>query len=89
MSDEEYILYAGRFADELTVRLGKEVDAVPINIADTILKYEIFFNGKLIYCRDISEYDDDKLNALDEYLDYKEHFERHYKRILDEILGRR
>ena len=86
-SSNNCIMRAGKLSQELSDLLGKDVNVVPINISDTILKYEIYTNGIIILCRDIEKYYDDKLNAVDEYLDFKELFEKHYRRVLKEIKG--
>ncbi len=85
-SDEEYIMKAGELALDLSEELDVRVDVVPVNIADSILKYEIYSSGQLVYSSNMDEYYDDMVNAIDEYLDFKEHFEKHYKRILSDIM---
>ncbi|MGC8932213.1 MAG: type VII toxin-antitoxin system MntA family adenylyltransferase antitoxin [Candidatus Methanodesulfokora sp.] len=86
-SDNNCIMKAGKLSQELSDVLGIDVNVVPINIADTILKYEIYVNGITIFCKNIEKYYDDRLNAIDEYLDFKELFKRHYKRVLERIKG--
>lgn len=72
-------------ACRLEESLGIRVDVVAIDMADSLLKYEVFSRGKLLYCRDRDRYLDDRVNAIDEYLDFKPVFERFYRRTVREI----
>ena len=83
---EEYLMYAGGLSDELSMELGRDVDVVPINIADTILRYEVFSRHIPIYVVDEDEYVDDMVNSIDEYLDFKGFFDRMYRDIVDRII---
>lgn len=85
-SDEDRSLEkASDLAYDLEEDLGLKVDVVPLDKADSILKYEVFGSGILVYCIDESRYMDDHVNAVDEYLDFKPHFERFYRRTVREI----
>lgn len=65
--------------------LGVSVDVVPLNISDTIIKYEAYCQGILLFCKDYRRYMDDYVNAIDEYLDFEAIFNRFYKEIVKEI----
>lgn len=65
--------------------LGISVDVVPLNIADTILKYEVYSQGILLFYTDYDEYMDDYVNAIDEYLDFEQTFTRFYESTVREI----
>lgn len=65
--------------------LGVHVDVVPVDVADSVLKYEVFSRGLLLYCRDRARYLDDHVNAVDEFLDFKPLFDRFYERVVREI----
>ncbi|MEM2739708.1 MAG: nucleotidyltransferase domain-containing protein [Candidatus Bathyarchaeia archaeon] len=65
--------------------LGVEVDVVILNSVDTILRYEVFSGGIPILVNDYGEYMDDFVNAIDEYLDFKDDFEVFYRRIVGRI----
>jgi predicted nucleotidyltransferase len=55
---------------EIEGDLGVHVDVVPLNIADTIIKYEAYSQGILLFSMNDNEYMDDFINAVDEYLDF-------------------
>lgn len=61
------------------------VDVVPLNIADTIIKYEVYSQGILLFSMNDNEYVDDFINAVDEYLDFESMFNRFYKLIVMEM----
>lgn len=61
------------------------MDVVPLNVGDTILKYEVYSKGILIFCSDESRFMDDKINAIDMYLDFSHHFEKFYRKTAREI----
>jgi predicted nucleotidyltransferase len=65
--------------------LGMPVDVVPLNIADTIIKYEVYSNGIILFCQDYDEYMDDHINAIDEYMDFEPSFNRFYELTVREI----
>lgn len=65
--------------------LGISVDVVSLNVADTIIKYEAYSQGILLFCRDYRRYMDDYVNAIDEYLDFEPIFNRFYQEVLKEI----
>ncbi|MEM0452798.1 MAG: nucleotidyltransferase domain-containing protein [Ignisphaera sp.] len=65
--------------------LGVSVDVVPLNVADTIIKYEAYSQGILLFCKDYERYIDDYVNAIDEYLDFEPIFNRFYQETLKEI----
>lgn len=73
-------------AMDLEEDIGVKVDVVPLNIADTILKYEAYSGGVLLFCSDRARFIDDKINAIDEYLDFSYHFEKFYRRTVEEIV---
>ena len=79
-SSGDPVKLALELAGEIGRRLGKKVDVVPVELADSILKFEIFWRGVLVYCRNRQRYSDDRVNALDEYLDFAPRFERFYSR---------
>lgn len=85
---KECFMKSGELSSIISEKVGKEVNVVPLNLADSILKYEVFSNGTLIYCKDIEEFRMEWINGIDEYLDFKGMFERHYKRIKKEIFRR-
>ncbi|OYT25913.1 MAG: hypothetical protein B6U95_08305 [Thermofilum sp. ex4484_82] len=72
-------------AMDLEEDMGVKVDVVPLNIADTILKYEVYGRGILLFCSNKSRFIDDKINAIDEYLDFSYHFEKFYRKTVREI----
>lgn len=72
-------------AMDLEEKIGIKIDIVPLNIADTILRYEIYSNGILLFCSDKTRFIDDKINAIDKYLDFSYHFERFYLKTVKEI----
>jgi len=65
--------------------LGMPVDVVPLNIADTIIKYEVYSSGIILFCLDYNEYMDDHINAVDEYMDFEPSFNRFYELTVREI----
>ena len=85
---KEYIIRSGKLSSIISGRIGKETSVVPLNLADSILKYEVYSSGILLYCKDMDEFEDDRLNGIDQYLDFKERFESHYERFKKEILKR-
>lgn len=76
---------AAEIAQRLEGELRASVDVIPLNIADTVLKYEVFSNGVLAFCRDRDRFADDRLNAIDEFLDFKPLFDKFYRRVREEI----
>ena len=73
-------------AMDLEEDMGVKVDVVPLNMADTILKYEVYNKGVLLFCSDKTRFIDDKINAIDEYLDFSYHFEKFYRKTVKEIV---
>ncbi|MEM3630404.1 MAG: nucleotidyltransferase domain-containing protein [Nitrososphaerota archaeon] len=65
--------------------LNTHVDVVPLNIADTIIKYEVYSQGIILFNTNNDIYMDDYINAIDEYLDFEYIFNKFYKIIVDEI----
>ncbi|MGC8577342.1 MAG: type VII toxin-antitoxin system MntA family adenylyltransferase antitoxin [Thermoproteota archaeon] len=65
--------------------LGVHVDVVPLNIADTIVKYEVYNQGIILFCVNNDKYMDDYINAIDEYLDFEHSFNRFYELTIKEI----
>jgi predicted nucleotidyltransferase len=65
--------------------LGVHVDVIPLNIADTIVKYEAYSGGIILFCRDYDRYMDDFINAVDEYLDFEYVFNMFYEITVKEI----
>ena len=84
---EDVIKISQDIAFEIEEKTEIKTEVVPLNIADTVLKYEVYSQGILVYCRDYERYLDDKLNAIDQYLDFQEIFQKHYKRVVREILN--
>jgi len=76
---------ASSLAFQLEESLGRKVDVLPLNIADSVIKYEVFSHGILLYCKDYARYLDDHVNAVDEYLDFQPRFERFYRKTLREL----
>ena len=76
---------AMEIAFDIEEEMDVRVDAVPLNEADTILRYEVYSQGKLLYCLDKGRYMDDFINAVDEYLDFKYHFDKFYEKTLREM----
>ena len=83
---EKPLELAQELAFKIEERTGVKVDVVPLNLADTILRYEVFRDGILAFCRDHNRYWDDKVNSVDKYLDFKRVLDRHYKRVVREIM---
>lgn len=81
----DYVNIALDLAIKLEEVLGRGVDVIPLNIADSIIKYEVFSKGILLYCINYAKYFDDYVNAIDEYLDFKPCFERFYRKSLREL----
>ena len=52
---------------DLEDALGFRVNVVPLNVADAVLRFEVFSRGVLIYCRDYARYLSDKANSVEEY----------------------
>jgi hypothetical protein len=67
---------------KLSIKLNIDVDVIPLNISDTIIKYEVYSNGILLFCKDYNEYMDDHINAIDEYLDFEHVFNKFYEKQL-------
>lgn len=76
---------AAEIAKRLERKLGVRVDVVPLNVADTILKYEVFSSGVLAFCRNRIRFADDKLNAIDEFLDFEPLFDEFYRKVREEV----
>jgi len=83
--DDDYLNKILKIMSNLSIKLNIDVDVIALNIADTIIKYEIYSNGVLIFCRDYNEYMDDYINAIDEYLDFEHVFNKFYEKIVKEI----
>jgi predicted nucleotidyltransferase len=83
--NNDYINKTLRIMSNLSIKLNIDIDIIPLNIADTIIKYEIYSNGILLFCKDYNEYMDDYINAIDEYLDFEHIFNKFYERIVKEI----
>lgn len=81
----DYLKGAFEMASDLEERLGIHVDVVAVNVADTILKYEVFSSGMLLYCENYDEYMDDFINSIDEWLDFQYHFNKFYNRVIKEM----
>jgi len=63
-----------------------DVDVVVLNgLSDSILKYEIYVSGKPLCVNDPVKFFDDKVNAIDEYLDYEPHFRSFFEKALGEL----
>ena len=56
---------------ELEEVLGFRVNVIPLNIADSVLRYEVFSYSVLAYCRDYMRYLRDKASSIDDYLMFK------------------
>jgi predicted nucleotidyltransferase len=82
---DDYLNKTLRIMSKLSIKLNTDVDVIPLNICDTIIKYEIYSNGILLFCKDYNEYMDDHVNAIDEYLDFEYVFNKFYERIVKEI----
>jgi len=82
---DDYLNKTLRIMSKLSIKLNTDVDVIPLNISDTIIKYEIYSNGILLFCKDYNEYIDDHINAIDEYLDFEHVFNKFYERIVKEI----
>ncbi len=82
---DDYLNKTLRIMSKLSIKLNTDVDVIPLNISDTIIKYEIYSNGILVFCKDYNEYIDDHINAIDEYLDFEHVFNKFYERIVKEI----
>jgi len=65
--------------------LGVHVDVIPLNIADTIVKYEAYSQGIVPFSIDNSRYLVDYINAVDEYLDFEYSFNKFYKLTVEEM----
>ena len=85
LSPVEYAMETADMALCLEEELGVSVDVVAINAADSLLKYEVFSSGVLLYCEDLDEYVDDLINSVDEWLDFSYHFNKFYERVLSEM----
>jgi predicted nucleotidyltransferase len=83
--DDDYLNKTLRIMSKLSIKLNIDVDVIPLNICDTIIKYEIYSNGILLFCKDYNEYMDDHVNAIDEYLDFEYVFNKFYERTVKEI----
>ena len=53
---------------ELEEALGFRVNVIPLNVADSVLRYEVFSYSVLAYCRDYMRYLKDKTSSIDDYL---------------------
>jgi len=82
---DDYLNKTLRIMSKLSIKLNTDVDVIPLNISDTIIKYEIYSNGILLFCKDYNEYMDDHVNAIDEYLDFEYVFNKFYERTVKEI----
>jgi predicted nucleotidyltransferase len=82
---DDYLNKTLRIMSKLSIKLNTDVDVIPLNISDTIIKYEIYSNGILLFCKDYNEYIDDHVNAIDEYLDFEYVFNKFYERTVKEI----
>jgi predicted nucleotidyltransferase len=82
---DDYLNKTLRIMSKLSIKLNTDVDVIPLNICDTIIKYEIYSNGILLLCKDYNEYMDDHVNAIDEYLDFEYVFNKFYERTVKEI----
>jgi predicted nucleotidyltransferase len=82
---DDYLNKTLRIMSKLSIKLNTDVDVIPLNISDTIIKYEIYSNGILLFCKDYNEYMDDHVNAIDEYLDFEDVFNKFYERTVKEI----
>ena len=82
---DNYLNKTLRIMSKLSIKLNIDVDVIPLNISDTIIKYEVYSNGILLFCKDYNEYMDDHINAIDEYLDFEHVFNKFYEKTVKEI----
>ena len=81
----DYLKESFEISYKLEEKLGLKIDVIPLNIADIILQYEVFSNGKLIYYRDYYEFLDDFINAIDKWMDFEYHFNKFFRNIIKEM----
>lgn len=81
----DYLSKAMDIAFDLEEIFNVKVDVVPLNIADLIVRYQVYSEGILAYCEDYNKYMDDKIDSIDLYLDFSYHFEKFYRKTLREI----
>jgi predicted nucleotidyltransferase len=77
-----------RLRDELSKRLGGEVDLVILNEAPPLLKYQVIRHGKLLYCKDERARVEFEARAQDEYLDFSRAAERYGECLLRYLMQR-
>ncbi len=63
LSPYERFIYAQKLADTL----GMEIDLVDIREVDTVFAAQIFSTGEVIYCRDESIFNRERMKALSMY----------------------
>ncbi len=63
----------------------RNVDLIDISNAPPGLKYEIFVNGQLLYCKSRKIYVEDKALAYSEYLDFKWVSDFHFRRVMNAL----
>lgn len=78
---------AFELALDLEDALGLNVDVVPLNDADYVLRFEAFSTGVLVYCADRASFLEDKVNAFDLFHDFQPCFERFYRAAVEGIRG--
>ena len=72
---------------DLEALFKRSVDVIDVLSAPPALRYEIFVNGKLIFCKDRGKYVEDKATAIMLYLDFKYVEDFHFRRIFDAVSG--
>ncbi len=78
---DEFLELVADFEDVL----GENVSVVDVRCDDVVLLYEVFSHGKLIYCRDKTEYLEDKMRAIKLFIDFKQVLDKFYGRILNAV----
>lgn len=69
----------------LTEACKREVDLIILNDAKPLLKYEIYKNNMLLFCRDKSKETRYKVKTLFEYSDFKRYLDLSYDRTIDRL----
>lgn len=71
-TDDIYFLNETAYLiDDIRPYFPNEVDIVPLNAADSLLKYEVIYYGKLLYADDERGRIDFEVSSLKEYIDDK------------------
>ena len=70
-----------KISEAFEKELGIETDVVIMNVVGMGLRYEIFKQGKVVFCSDRNAFVEDSSRTVLEYLDMKPFFQQYYEEV--------